>query len=232
MIDLMKFVAEPNDWRKRLSTPWSLGEYSYATNGHIGVRVPRREDVPERPDAPDFPRILASVKPSLMQVPVPSFEAPPFKKPCPDCNGFGIMAPCANCDGKGEIECHSCGHENECEKCHGSGEAKLTSQEAADRLRGTNPPPHICECCGGERTVEDTSPMVRLTDCLFVAPRYLVLIRELPNARIDLAHDGTSSPMWFTFDGGDGVLMPMRCSDPVKDADKIIDVRVVKEAAE
>lgn len=35
-----------------LSVPFSLNEHTYATNGHICVRVPRRPDVPENNKAP------------------------------------------------------------------------------------------------------------------------------------------------------------------------------------
>ena len=40
MIDLMKFCGkeDPREW---LNAPFSLGDYTYATNGHLIVRVPR-----------------------------------------------------------------------------------------------------------------------------------------------------------------------------------------------
>ena len=53
--DLMKFCGG-ND-RAGIATPFSIGEYTYATNGHIMVRVPRIADIPERTDAPSPAKI-------------------------------------------------------------------------------------------------------------------------------------------------------------------------------
>ncbi len=46
MIDLKPFCGD-NDIRYYLNEPFSEGEFTYATNGHILIRVPRRDDVPE-----------------------------------------------------------------------------------------------------------------------------------------------------------------------------------------
>ena len=37
---------------EQLGTPFSQGAFSYATNGKVMIRIPRRDDVPERGDAP------------------------------------------------------------------------------------------------------------------------------------------------------------------------------------
>jgi hypothetical protein len=45
-IDLQKF-CEPFR-REEIATPWSSGVYTYATNGYVLVRVPRRDDIEQR----------------------------------------------------------------------------------------------------------------------------------------------------------------------------------------
>jgi hypothetical protein len=39
--------------RRNLAVPFSLNRHTYATNGHIIVRVPRRPDIPENKEAPN-----------------------------------------------------------------------------------------------------------------------------------------------------------------------------------
>jgi hypothetical protein len=89
-----------------ISVPFSLNGHTYATNGVIAVRVPRRPDVPENKEAPkgierlpwDFSRI--------------KFGPLPEPKPLPDkcmwCNGRGYQHDCPKCRCK-------------CEHCDGSG---------------------------------------------------------------------------------------------------------------
>lgn len=60
-IDLSHFCYTEDD-RSYLKQPWSRGDFTYATNGHIMVRVPRRSDVPENDKAPDADRVLTKVR--------------------------------------------------------------------------------------------------------------------------------------------------------------------------
>jgi len=61
-IDLSHFCHTEDD-RPYLKQPWSRGEFTYATNGHVAVRVPRRADVPENDEAPDVEgRILSKLR--------------------------------------------------------------------------------------------------------------------------------------------------------------------------
>ena len=45
-----------------LARPFSIDAWSYATNGHILVRVPRRDDVTENPAAANTSRFCETVK--------------------------------------------------------------------------------------------------------------------------------------------------------------------------
>jgi hypothetical protein len=44
--------------RRNLSVPFSLNGHTYASNGHIIVRVPRRPDIPENKEAPNAEKLL------------------------------------------------------------------------------------------------------------------------------------------------------------------------------
>lgn len=51
MIDLGPFCSARHS---RLMRPYSIGAWTVATDAGIAVIVPRRDDVPERPDAPNI----------------------------------------------------------------------------------------------------------------------------------------------------------------------------------
>jgi hypothetical protein len=57
-INLRSFCARKSDCRYYLHQPWSRGNYTYATDGHIAVRIPRRQDVLDNKDAPGAERFF------------------------------------------------------------------------------------------------------------------------------------------------------------------------------
>jgi hypothetical protein len=84
-----------------LSVPFSLNGHTYATNGHICVRVPRRPDIPENKEAPnaeklpwDFSRI------KFGPLPAPEF----LRDQCWVCGGSGYLHKCPDC----RCECTEC----------------------------------------------------------------------------------------------------------------------------
>lgn len=112
MLDLQPFCST-DETRWYLLKPFSMGEFSYATNGHIEIRQPRREDIPEMDEK--APKFDASA-------PFAGIESAVFSRieadlpPPPETTG-----PCKLCDGRGyEHDCPSC--DCVCEPCHGSGE--------------------------------------------------------------------------------------------------------------
>jgi hypothetical protein len=105
MIVFLEQFCDPK--RRAISSPFSLNEHTYATNGHIIVRVPRHSaQFPEQNEPPnveglpwDFSRV--------------TFE------PLPD--WLDIPGQCSVCDGRGfQHDCPSC--RCECELCKGTGE--------------------------------------------------------------------------------------------------------------
>jgi hypothetical protein len=112
MIDLQQFCGT-DETRWYLMKPFSQGEHSFATNGHIEVRIPRRDDITELDDkAPKFDA----------NAPLAGIDEAAFSRfdadlpPAPT-----EVGPCKACDGRGyEHACPDC--ECVCEMCHGSGD--------------------------------------------------------------------------------------------------------------
>ena len=93
-----------------LSVPFSLNGHTYATNGAICVRVPRRPDIPENKEAPnaeerlpwDFSRVKFGPLPEPEFLPDQCWrcggrgrkhECPDCQCECDDCNGRGKLPP-------------------------------------------------------------------------------------------------------------------------------------------
>jgi hypothetical protein len=110
-VDLRAFVS-PDHWRRsyRLA-PWSAGRWTYATNGVVVVRVPRRVDFDVDVDAPSAKIdewLDEPGEPQLRAMPAADYNPP--AKTCSQCWGRGTVHDCPSCD---------C----DCESCNGSGEA-------------------------------------------------------------------------------------------------------------
>ncbi len=112
--DLKKYCDDPKNGRYQLSEPWSDDKYTYASNGHILVRVPKFSDSSKRKDSPtglgkkSFDEIFKAE-------PVKWFSIPtvhPKHQDCEDCNGkgkfkyHGETVQCEECDGKGKYLRH------------------------------------------------------------------------------------------------------------------------------
>ncbi len=187
MIDLQPFCSRDTS-RADFATPFSLLAFTYFTNGHLAIRVPRREDV-TRP-APVF---VASCKKTLEDwfteaqavvgemVPPPMGPLPPWP-PAPE--------RCTTCGGMGEAECPHCKQDMECDECGGSGEITRSKHPYVEVLRG-----------------------------VILSSVYFGQIRALPGMRMNnfqqlpiTARKG--QPLYFTFDGGDGILLPILHGKP------------------
>lgn len=97
--------------RPYLQQPFSYGEWTYATNGHICVRVPRRPTVEENENMKDKAANLFLQNTASEFSPMPKVTIPADLGEDDDCN---------TCDGRGtEHDCPDC--ECLCEDCGGSG---------------------------------------------------------------------------------------------------------------
>ena len=161
--DLMKFC---NPRKIRISVPWSDGEYSYATNGHIIVRVPRVASIKER----EWPRVD-----NLFP-----YDNPPAWFSVSDIKLPEVQtADCSTCNGDGIIE------HDDCLDCGG----------------------HDCVDCGGTGTIVAIQPVLIGNSYFKLA--LLSILGDLPNCKIGPATEPLKQAP-FQFDGGDGLIMPMR----------------------
>lgn len=187
--------------RHEIEKPFSLGPWSYATNGHLVVRVPRADDVPEWDAINEraqalFDRVdMAAAEAALIEIP----ELPKVETTlCTTCAGQGRVKECPECDGEGEVELESSHHRyfNTCKTCNGDG---LIG--AADNVDDKK----ICTACHG---TGKKTPTVRVPlGATGFSLRYLSMLKAIPGMRIAPLH--ITDAAYFRFDGGEGLLMPM-----------------------
>lgn len=109
MIDLTRFCGV-NDVREWMQKPFSLAEFTYATNGVVAIRMARNPDVPlsEKPDLGKFlDRHFGGIE-QLVFVAHSTAEIPSDEEPsaeCDHCDGSGRKHDCPNCD----CICANCG---------------------------------------------------------------------------------------------------------------------------
>lgn len=111
---ILRSFCNGDEQRPITCRPWSVGAYSYASDGTIIVRVSRVDDVPP-PSDPSIEKTAAKIDEWLAKlanasrVPVPRIELPTGKSWC-----------CDTCDGRGtKHDCRAC--ECECGDCDGTG---------------------------------------------------------------------------------------------------------------
>ena len=198
MIEILKKFCSENLTRTNMTTPWSTGTYSYATNGHMIVRVPRLAEVPERDDAPPTDYLFPYKEPPewipLSTIAMPDI-APETEKTCPDCNGAvgDEGADCPECDGDGIVEFDNeySDYEIDCKTCNGEGKVKE------------------CETCNstGKIKVKSLNPVAVGGEHFQL--NYLLTLKSLPNCKIGPNPALPLKQTPFVFYGGDGLLMPM-----------------------
>ena len=191
MLELLKKFVSQNDPREYMRSPFTRGEWTYATNGHIAVRVPKIDGVEILPEKhiPNLEGLFQSAGDNeFISLP----WMPPLKE-CPLCSGTGIAYECPECDGEGEFE-HGT-HTYRCKECDGHGQVEYGSTGVS-----------ACRHCGGTG-VERFKP-VQVSESHFDL-FYLRLINGLPGAKFSPGA-GQEGMACFVFDGGEGILMPMK----------------------
>lgn len=194
MIDLKQFC---NDNGNYFGQPLRVGEFVYATDGYIAVRV-AAADYPDAEEAKVGSRfsdnILSLFWPVESECTIPWPEGVPVmgEIKCPDCEGIGRVGTtvCANCGGDGETECFECGQDVDCDRCHGTG-----------MMGGTT-----CAACDGNRRREGVLRFEILGTNL--ADKYVQLIASLPGVKAKPVTNPIQ-PVRFRFDGGVGLVMPV-----------------------
>ena len=198
-IDLQAFCSK-DERRKDINAAWSYDGYSFGTNGHIAIRVPQRDEIPLNDKAPYI--VILWEKADVMTgeaLDIPELPEEIFNK-CSECEGTGFVDSCPDCEGTGIIEWTVGKHEYEddCKECDGTG-----------KVKGNREP---CEKCGGTGNVRSVIP-VQVGEARYDRA-YLALIKGLPHSKIypsiTKEECREMKPSIFTFDGGDGLIMPLR----------------------
>jgi hypothetical protein len=194
--ELLHKFCEPE--YNKLAEPWSYDSYSFASDGHIAIRVPRVEGIDREPPFGFSGKLPFTPGVEGEWVDLPAYELPPKKK-CHSCKGTGMMQKCPECDGDGSLEFSNGHHEYEveCLTCRGIG-----------HLSGGN---ERCENCDGSgeeyeenfRAVPDFG-----TETCKINAFLLDKIKDLPGVKMFSAPTGNM--FHFRFDGGDGVAMALR----------------------
>jgi hypothetical protein len=190
---LQKFCTR-DELRPSMQQPYTIDKHTYATDGVVIIRIPAMNEVPFIQSAPDPEPLFVkceveSFTSDLSHIPGPTMTV------CPTCLGKKRLEECNKCEGAGEHVCE-CGHHHDCESCDGLGD-----------VPSDNPTADECDSCDGIGQVAKRQE-VHIGPRKFNLQR-LELVRHLPTFRI--ADSGSSSTgAYFTFEGGDGILMPLR----------------------
>lgn len=194
MLDL---AGQADPRRTNLSTVWTDGAHSYASDGRMLIRVHGREGAHANGILFDMTgtanNILAAPL-GPVWVPVPAAHPVPGPRPCPRCHGAPTAA-CSACDGSGEVEWEF-EHEGRdydmsaaCPICDGEGRIE-------------------CPDCDGTGMAVPDEPSV-VVGPVRIGAAYARLLARLPECRLAPAADPTA-PVLFTFSGGVGAVMPTR----------------------
>lgn len=191
---LNRFVANSSEPREYMRAPFTRGDWTYAMNGRIAVRVPKIDGMEMLPDK-HAPKLEGLFAPACFDACIALPPLPPLEQ-CRMCNGTGSAFECPECDGKGEFE-HGT-HTYECRECDGSGQVAYGGGIDV-----------ACRHCGGTGVTRRKQMKVGGSHFdLF----YLHLINGLPGAKF-APGAGRMDMARFVFDGGEGILMPMRAED-------------------
>ena len=197
--------------KENICRPWSTVNYTYSTDGHIMVRVPRMTDIEANETAPDVERnpyspMFDREPEKWVDVPEVDYEA----TTCPHCNGTAKGIVCPECEGDGIVYLSSAFNtydKQDCKTCKGQAQLSVAQFEefkTRHRYKSIGIEESCDKCCGTGKvwTLEG-----KVVNGVNINLKFLSLLGKLPNAKL-----GTFEPMTvtrFKFDGGDGLLMPM-----------------------
>jgi len=93
-LGLTKFCGDPQS-RLYISRPFTQGDHTWATNGHIMIRIPKRADVPAFKDAPNAQKAWDRSTHEHDKSGEPLTPITPFDIPIPEYNSDGEEIPVA-----------------------------------------------------------------------------------------------------------------------------------------
>jgi hypothetical protein len=209
-IDLSKFCAfSKADSRTVLHAPFKVGDFIYASNGHMGVRVPAAgwpEEVrePAGEHETKVAAIVVGVFAKHAEASHPAVALPELRtQRCRACKGAGFTwgSKCDSCDGEGSFQRH--GYDYECKACDGDG-----YDECEKDHPGAEKQP--CRACFSTGLAHLPGEEHSLVGSSAVRTAYLAAVARLPGVTVHPNPDDPHIPVLARFDGGIGLLMPCR----------------------
>jgi hypothetical protein len=202
MTDLSIFCASQSDPRTYLHKPFSFDKFSCYSNGHMAVFVERVAWAPEMERESLILGICHNTRKAAQKrgteskiLPLSQFSTALTE--CRECKGAGYICECKVCGGTGEVKNRPF---EECDICDGSGSLPI------QRWREVKTRYHRCETCLGigVQPYEQDSKI----GAIKLQTRYLLAAKTLPNATVRAF--GSHDPALIEFDGGFGLIMPLR----------------------
>ena len=193
--DLMKF-CDPE--QLNISKPFTRGDFTYVTNRHLIIRVPKLEDVGEQEgNKIDIEKFWKSIS-DYPYFPITKISPTKYAQCC-KCEGTGIITKCPECNGTGEVDLESDynSYSCECESCDGTG-----------NIGGSKDKEKKCDKCNGTGKIENKFDNHSLASGRYYQNNYLHWLKELPECLLAEAKD--LDPAHFKFNGGDGFIMPVK----------------------
>lgn len=201
--ELLKPFCAVSDARYYLNHIFKKGDFLCASNSHVLVRVPDDGTVEIPPETLenkiDIDKVLKLEEwPADGFVPL-EFTEPDIIEKCGTCDATGKAYPsvdCDECDGESEFKHGS--HYYECKECDGAGTLRANTGEKI-----------ACEDCQGTGI---QYAFLTMPDGRQFNYQYLLKLKALPGISYlpDYSDEYCANPMRFKFDGGLGLLMPVR----------------------
>ena len=191
-IDLRRFCSK-DKFRHSLLKPFTIGDYTYAASGPVCVRVEARSYFGPPPEDIKVEELgwPKGKMERMFRLDLPKEWPEPKITPCENCDGEGKIAKCGECEGAGFIKCNL-GHDHDCPKCNGRGFRKGISE--------------TCQECKGDGVLRADLFLSIGAACF--NRKVIGDVLELPGLLV--AQTNATGPSYFTFNGGDGLMMPVR----------------------
>lgn len=224
---LLKRFCEPAESsRDYLKEPFRDEQHAYGTDGKIMVRVPLVGVEGEIPPGSChvfeliYDNLERAIRTRGKWIRLHALGT----NQCQTCRGSGVLWECRACSGVGSgLYLHDGRSETvDCDVCLGNG--------VVSYREGVDAEPSKCHACGGSGEVlAEESRLVGtalLACCLLERLMKLPgLVMKAPRRRCD-----HGVPVLFRFDGGEGMIMPLRLTWPNVESDGDAEEDVVDEA--
>ena len=207
-----------------LSSPFRVGDFVYATDGYVAVRVSGAAlegDLPESGNSiitgaaeklDDLPSDSVGYGTPL---PIHGHDFEQEERQCENCEGEGVLYDCLECGGSGEIEFDSgyADYADTCKSCDGHGQIVRSQWERTFPRRGVELTTVTeCDDCDGSGKVS-SNPDIYINGVCFQG-QFLKRFMGFEGATIEVysacvGMEQVHKPALVKWDEGEGLIMPV-----------------------